>query len=173
MPIRASCRAVLYILTGANVADPNDWGEEAGCCCFETFPYRDKKSAFKMSPRSGSSVSNSFVREFWSGLQTYKDASPLDPHLVRNWACDQDDQIGQFIGLWTNFQSLWQQLIYPNLPHSWAIFVKVLKIYHFLVKSILDNFYRHLAIDFWSHCLSSKHKHKNSENKLFSQPCNN
>ena len=30
----------------------------------------------------------------------------------------QCDQIGQFIGLWAIFQSLWQQLIYPNLPHS-------------------------------------------------------
>ena len=32
-----------------------------------------------------------------------------------------------------------------------ANFVKVLKIYHFLVKSFLGNFYWHLAIFFWSH----------------------
>ena len=31
---------------------------------------------------------------------------------------DQWDQIGQFIGLWATFQSLCQQLICPNLPHS-------------------------------------------------------
>ena len=31
------------------------------------------------------------------------------------WQCDQ---IWQFFGLWATFQSLWQQLICPNLPHS-------------------------------------------------------
>ena len=31
---------------------------------------------------------------------------------------DQCDQIGQFIGLWAFFQSLWQQLICPNLLQS-------------------------------------------------------
>ena len=30
----------------------------------------------------------------------------------------QCDQIGQFIGLWATLQSIWQQLICPNLPHS-------------------------------------------------------
>ena len=35
------------------------------------------------------------------------------------------------IGLWATFQSLWQQLICPNLPHSQAIFCKNVKIYHF------------------------------------------
>ena len=52
---------------------------------------------------------------------------------------DQCDQIGRFFGLWASFQSLWQQLICPNLPHSYAIFVKVLK------SIILGNFYRHFA----------------------------
>ena len=41
--------------------------------------------------------------------------------------CHQCDQIGKFIVLWATFQSLWQQLIHPNLPHSKAIFVKVSK----------------------------------------------
>ena len=58
----------------------------------------------------------------------------------------QCDQNGEFIGLCATFYSLWQQLICPNLPHSYAIFVKVLKSIIFLVKSFLDNFYRHLAI---------------------------
>ena len=55
---------------------------------------------------------------------------------------------------WTlgKFLSLWQQLFSPTLPHSWAIFVKVTKYIIFLVKSFLSNFYRHLAIFFWSHC---------------------
>ena len=43
-------------------------------------------------------------------------------------------------------KSLWQQLICPNLPHSEAIFVKMLKSIIFLVKSFLGNFYRLLAI---------------------------
>ena len=32
-------------------------------------------------------------------------------------AADQCDQIGQFIGLWTTLQSLWQHLICLNLQH--------------------------------------------------------
>ena len=30
----------------------------------------------------------------------------------------QCDKIGLFIGLWANIQSLWQQVICPNLLHS-------------------------------------------------------
>ena len=60
---------------------------------------------------------------------------------------DQRDQIGQIIGLWATFQSLWQQLFCPNLP----IFVKVSKSLIFLVKSFLGNFYKHLATFYWSH----------------------
>ena len=53
----------------------------------------------------------------------------------------QCDQIGRFIGLWANFQCLWQQLICPNLLHSIAIFVKVSISLIFLVKSFLGYFY--------------------------------
>ena len=49
---------------------------------------------------------------------------------------NQCDQIGKFIGLLATIQSLWQQLISPNLLHSLI----------FLVKSFWGNFYRHLAI---------------------------
>ena len=63
----------------------------------------------------------------------------------------QCDQIGRFIGLGATFASLWQQLIYANLPHSLAIFVNVSKSIIFLVKSLLGNFYRHLVTFFWSH----------------------
>ena len=59
---------------------------------------------------------------------------------------EQCDQTGRFIGLWASFQTLWQQLICPNIPHSQAIVVKVLKYIIFLKKSFLGNFYRHLAI---------------------------
>ena len=59
---------------------------------------------------------------------------------------EQCDQIGRFFALWATFQSLWQQLIGPNLPHSKAIFVKVSKSISFLMKSFLGNFYRHFTI---------------------------
>ena len=45
------------------------------------------------------------------------------------------DQIGRFIALWTTVQSLWQQLVCPNLTHSQVILVKVSKSLSFLVKS--------------------------------------
>ena len=37
-------------------------------------------------------------------------------HLQWKVDDDQCDQIGQFIGLWASFKSLWQQLFCPNLP---------------------------------------------------------
>ena len=67
----------------------------------------------------------------------------------------QCDQIGRFIGLLATFQSLWQQLVCPNRPHCQAIFVKVSKSFIFLVKSLLGNFYRHLATFYWSRLLES------------------
>ena len=71
---------------------------------------------------------------------------------VRRWLdYVQCDQIGQFIWHWATFQRLWQQLVWPNLPHSKAIFVKVSISLIFLVKSFLGNFYRHLATVYWSH----------------------
>ena len=48
-----------------------------------------------------------------------------------------------------------QKLIWPNLLHSLAIFVKFSKPIIFLVKSLLGNFYRHLAIFFWSHWMQA------------------
>ena len=67
-------------------------------------------------------------------------------------AAAQCDQIGRFVALWANFESLWQQLFCPNRPHFKAIFEKVLESFIFLVKSFMGNFYRHLAALFWSHC---------------------
>ena len=77
------------------------------------------------------------------------------PHLIlgirRSYACPlfflnslQCDRIGRFIGLWAAFQSIWQQLISPNLPHSQAFFVKVSKSVIFVVKSFWATF-----IDIW------------------------
>ena len=76
-----------------------------------------------------------------------------DPHIWNKVTHYQCDQIGRFIGLWASIQSLWPQLIYPNLLHSSAIFVKVSKSWIFLVKSFLGNFYGHLVIFYWSHWL--------------------
>ena len=45
---------------------------------------------------------------------------------------------------------------FAQISHSLRQFCKCVKIYHFVVKSFLGNFYRHLAIFFWSHCLSIK-----------------
>ena len=61
-------------------------------------------------------------------------------------------QIGRFIRLRATFQSLWQQLISPNLLHSLKIFVNVSKSLNFSSEIILANFYRHLESFYWSHC---------------------
>ena len=59
--------------------------------------------------------------------------------------------------LWSIFCALGnflKPLATINLPKSLTLlgnFCKGVKIYHFLVKSFLGNFYRHLAIFFWSH----------------------
>ena len=55
-------------------------------------------------------------------------------------------RLGNLLDSGQLFQSLWQQLNCPNLPHSYAILVKVSNSIIFLVKSILGNFYRHLVI---------------------------
>ena len=43
-------------------------------------------------------------------------------------------------------------IILPKLPTLLGNFCKGAKIIHFLIKSYLGNFYRHLAIFIWSHC---------------------
>ena len=70
---------------------------------------------------------------------------------------NQCAQIVRFIGVWETFQSLWQQLICPNLPPTFlGNFVKVSKSIIFLVKSFLGNFYRHLATFYWSQWLDRR-----------------
>ena len=53
-------------------------------------------------------------------------------------------RLGDLLDFWATFQSLWQQLISPNLSHSQAIFVKMSKSLISLVKSFLATF-----IDIW------------------------
>ena len=76
----------------------------------------------------------------------------------------QCDQIWWFIGLWATFKSFWQQLICPNLSHSYGIFVKESKSIIFLVKSFLGKFYRYLAAFYWSYWLG---ENKSIWNTLF------
>ena len=47
---------------------------------------------------------------------------------------------------------------FAQIPHVFAIFVKVSKSFLFLVQSILANFYIHLATFYWSHCLCCTQK---------------
>ena len=84
---------------------------------------------------------------------------PASSSLAR----DQCDQIGRFIVLWATFQSLWRQLICPNLLHCLAIFVKVSKSLIFLVKLFWRDFYRHLAIFYWSHWSRHYYYHSSPE----------
>ena len=79
---------------------------------------------------------------------------------LRNAVSGQCDQIGRFIGLWATFQSIWQQLICPNIPYSQAIFVKVSKSLIFLVESILGNFWRL----FTGHTVSGGFQHMHMHN---------
>ena len=80
----------------------------------------------------------------------------ISPHL-------QCDQIGRFFALWATIQSWWQQLFYPNHPHCYEIFVKVLKSFIFLVKSFLANYY-----DIWRF-LSGHTDYLSLHSKLFTK----
>ena len=51
---------------------------------------------------------------------------------------EQCDQIGQFIGLWATFQSLWQPFILPKFPTFLGIFCKGVKIFGQLLKTFGD-----------------------------------
>ena len=53
-------------------------------------------------------------------------------------------RLGDLLEFGQIFKSIWQQLICPNLPHSYAISVKMSKSIIFLVKSFWATF-----IDIW------------------------
>ena len=68
-----------------------------------------------------------------------------------------------------DFEHILKPLATINLPKSstfFCNFCKGVKIYHFLVKSFFGNFYRHLAIFFWSHC-SCAPLHQRNRKKPF------
>ena len=68
-------------------------------------------------------------------------------------AWEQCDQIGRFIGLLGNFSKSLATIYLPKFLTFLGNFVKVSKSLIFWVKSFLGNFYRHLVIFYWSHCL--------------------
>ena len=51
-----------------------------------------------------------------SSITTRPGLPPKNSRLLVTYK--QCDQIWRFIGLWATFQSLWQQLIWPNISHS-------------------------------------------------------
>ena len=63
----------------------------------------------------------------------------------------QRDQIGDLLDFGQLFKALGNNK-FAQISHILRQFLKGVKIYHFMVKSLLGNFYRHLAIFFWSHC---------------------
>ena len=92
--------------------------------------------------------------KFWKnvGYFLFQDlVSMLRNKMLSQIICVQKqcDQIGQFIGLWASFLKPLAAINLPKYPTCLGNFCKGVI---FLVKSIWCNFYRHLAIFFWSHC---------------------
>ena len=76
--------------------------------------------------------------------------------IMRHQQCDQ---IGRFFAFWATIQSQWQQLFYPSQPTLLGNFCEGVKVILFLVKSLLGNFYRHLAI-LSGHTGHQRHKYQ-------------
>ena len=64
---------------------------------------------------------------------------------------DQCDQIGRFFCTLGNFLKPLATINFPKSPIFLGNFCKGVKISHFSCEIILGNFFRHLAIFFWSH----------------------
>ena len=102
--------------------------------------------------REFSSIGSSNLRDrsrigrYWRGL------NPVGPETVDRLVTNVT-RLGDLLDCGQLFKAFADNLICPNLPHSLAIYVTVSKSFIFLVKSVLGNFYRHLAIFYWSHCL--------------------
>ena len=72
-------------------------------------------------------------------------------YYVRNRLSDSVTRLAIYWTLGRFFKPL-AKINLPKSPTFLANFCKGVKIIHFLVKSFLGNFYRHLAIFIWSHC---------------------
>ena len=76
----------------------------------------------------------------WGFVQEY---APVWPDWAIYWT------LGNFLKPMTTIDL-------PKSPTLLGNFCKGVKIYHFYSEIILGNFYRHLAIFFWSHCSSPR-----------------
>ena len=88
---------------------------------------------------------NNFILHFHDFQHTFINNTNINNFLTNNSinncfsASFQCDQVGQYFGLWATFESLWQQLICPNLPHSSPFlgnFCKGVKIIYFSSETI-------------------------------------
>ena len=94
-----------------------------------------------------------FGRNSWSNWCLLLQTQPL--LYVLNFVSDRPWSVWPDLAIyWTmgNFQMLLATINLPKSPTFLGIFRKGDKIYHFLEKSFLGIFYRHLATFFWSHC---------------------
>ena len=82
--------------------------------------------------------------------------------LLSRRCLKQSDQIGRFIGLWATYQRLVETISLAKSTTFLGNFCKGVKIFNFLAKSFLGNFYRHMANFYWSHWLLLKCHHRAS-----------
>ena len=83
-------------------------------------------------------------------------------HDCRGWQDPRRRRRGRrhCCSVWPDLAIYWTMGNFKALGNNWFAksptflgnFIKVSKFFIFLVKSFLGNFYRHLAIFFWSHC---------------------
>ena len=67
--------------------------------------------------KRGPKLSN-ILGNFWNGATWAIMAELRNSFCTSHLPSDKCDQIGRFFALWATFWGLWQQLIFPNLPHS-------------------------------------------------------
>ena len=68
-------------------------------------------------------------------------------------------RVGDLLHFWQLFKAS-DSNHFTQIAHNLGNFLKVSKSYIFLVESFLDNFYRHLATFYSSHCCRARHTYK-------------
>ena len=74
---------------------------------------------------------------------------------IKYCSWNQCDQIGRFFCFLGKHSKLMASIILPKLPTLVGNFCKGVKIIHYSSEIILGNFYKHLAIFYWSHCFEA------------------
>ena len=103
-------------------------------------------------------------------MGTLVNVSMQDSKVGRQMCVASVTRLGDLL----DFGQLFKPLAIIKLPKSSTFlrkFCKVVKIYHFLLKSFLCHFYRHLAIFFWSHSVQLPPGH-NLLNNFYSKVIN-